>query len=281
MGGRRRRLGRMVRRLGEVSLWRFIFGTALLALGLLAILIELEFPDFWTVTDEEGTTVKKPWAPWLAKGGAAVAVLAAAAGPVQGGLGLVGSNEELDRRRIQERLQELAQILFTMVAKERPTMDWKELTVRLYCVDRSGKEDRLRYVAESRHHDRPTSGVVWVKGKGCVGLAWSTGLATTINLDRQARKDALESKETWRAAPSEMRQELSYEEAIHVQSQGYGAVAAHPVRTDDDGVVGVIAIDSPAGHYEYIRSSDEVIRAVNMHIRLARDDIRALWESYR
>ncbi len=282
---------KLFRRTLRIDLWRYPLALAFLGFGLIAILIEIEQPSIWTeevtVESDNDSTVNtsestvKWWAELLGVGSTFLAVMAATIAPIHGGLKKSIAEDEADACSARERLQRATASLFTMIGELDGAPPWTELTVRIYCVDGSERVERLTAVAESHHHERQPSGVVWTKGHGCVGQSWELDRTVVLNLTSAVRLAALQNEANWNAADVGIKQKITWNDAKLLQAQGYGAVGAFPIRfRPEGGVVGVFAVDCPSGYTRFLKS-DEVTRAAYALARFVEPELRSLWQTYR
>ena len=263
--------------LAEVSWWRYGLGIILLGFAVIAVLVELQAPEaLWTVVDTEGERHTKTWALWLAKGGSVAAGIGALAGLVSGGLRSVRDATILERYELVDRTQMFCNSLFTMLASRDGSPPWTDLAVRFYCVEGNSDQSSLVLVAETRHHNR-TSGDIKLKlGKGVAGVAWDRQAYVVVNRDSSDFRQALDSRDLWENAPTEITMKLTFDEANRLYAD-FGASSAYPIRTDS-GTVGVIAVDCPKGFFRFLKR--EALGDLEMLAEMAAPDIERLFEGF-
>lgn len=268
---------------------RICWGVGILLAGVLAIVVELEVIDAWTTTNAAGETETRLAARLAGNIGAVFALLTAAWSPIKGGINLTtqerqlaakdqelaSKQTELDRVRIVDKLNDHIHWLLAHLVRLDDGPPWDGMAVKLYYVDEQATPPQLTVVAVSRHHLRESSGVVWTRGKGCVGLAWEHGKIFTVDLDDCRHQGALKNPSSWNRASGDIQQGLTWKEADLVDHQPYGAVGAYPVKNDGQ-VLGVVAVDVPSGYHDFLRSEHVAADTVGMHIQLLRSELVSL-----
>ena len=107
----------------------------------------------------------------------------------------------------------------------------------------------LRRLAHERVNDSPgeTLGVRWTKGKGILGVAWSSGREACVNTGRFDAQHRNCSEGEWNMLGEDDRRRLTYREYRSIEGK-YGTVIVVPM-IDRERVIGVVALDCPPGHH--------------------------------
>lgn len=105
----------------------------------------------------------------------------------------------------------------------------------------------------------PTIGVRWTKGKGIIGQVWMEGREECAGSEAFDAAHSGDNEATWDALDLATRRGLSWAEYQKIKGK-YGTVIAVPIVLDQE-VVGVVALDTPAGYTPSIATAG-VVQAV-------------------
>jgi len=273
-------------------LWRVAAIIAVVGVVALSTLAKLQVPGSVWTSGVDTEKVANGWANLVSDGGTWLSGAAAVVSIYLSGRARSKQEVQIasERSRQQVEIATLklkhlmsthTQTLLTNIALALDGETWKGLTVKLYCAIDSASPPRLEVVAKSSNTERISSGLVWTKGKGCIGRAWEQGVSITTNLEQEDRSQAAKSEQDWNAADPEITQGLSWDELQKVVGQPYGAVLALPIfhsDIDPPKVVGVLALDVPASLHDDLRNEhNEVTRLAATQVKYLRPELSSLW----
>jgi hypothetical protein len=188
---------------------------------------------------------------WLIVGAVLVLAVLAAVGPI--------ATATADRRRKidadeERKIREILVQALLRVA-ETTTVPCDDLGLHAFAIRRPItsylrlSEPYLDRVARVRLATLPVpSQVRWVKGKGVVGLCWSTGREASANLDELQGPYAGCSEAEWALLPESITLNLTFGE-FQATSGKYGCAVATPIVDSQGTIVGCVSLDGPATGY--------------------------------
>ena len=133
----------------------------------------------------------------------------------------------------------------------------------------------LKRIGTARHADvLPSTGVVWTKGKGVVGVCWRENDVYGRPLAEDFGTPDYWTQEEWEAEDDDFRDGLSWDEFARVAKREYGGVLAYPIQAAHDQAVGCVSVDVLAADYDKLISADnkaDVLAALKAAAEYARD----------
>ncbi|MCW2961973.1 MAG: uncharacterized protein JWM90_2360 [Thermoleophilia bacterium] len=115
----------------------------------------------------------------------------------------------------------------------------------------------LKRVATFRHADvLPSSGVVWTKAKGVVGVCWERNGVYGRDVATDFGDPKEWTRETWGDEPLEERDGLDWDDFRRVSRREYGGVLAFPIQGEHDRFVGCVSLDVPADDFQHVLDDD-------------------------
>ncbi len=154
---------------------------------------------------------------------------------------VLGYRALLGDRRASERLGKVARGTVRMIEKNT-NLNHDEIGVNIWKVQGPWGFRRLERVAQALAEDRPTTPILWTKGKGVIGTSWMQNGSLFVDM-HQLHLDFTE-KEDFCGLPRTERFYFSWQEFR--ETERYKAVLAVPLRAGSHGrypVRGVLAID--------------------------------------
>lgn len=184
----------------------------------------------------------------------------------------IAERGERTRRRAVERERKLESFLVSALIDlvNLGRADWQRTGVQMFLVRGRWWWSRQERVARVRLAPRPSSGVVWSKGKGVVGRVWETRRGHVVNAVEHFAPFAGFEEARFLALSPERRYGLSFDDFNRLKGK-YGVVAGVPIVDRKDRYVGCLTADLPPDLPQAALDASALLRSLEVTAHLVRD----------